>query len=311
VFEEFYGWAKEHGDVLGTVGFLFAMLTVVLTNGKIILARMRGEAVPLQGITPGAINMPGAATTTSASTGISLVDAPLETPDYGDKIPIAILPPKELSPADDHFADGLADDLVADLQQACFATPELRTVAKLAEAGASNTKIARDLGVNHVLTSSVRRQDDKVRVTVQLIDPTGAVVWSDRFDRTGDDLMAIQESIARKVADGIAAELAPKALVRNPDTGKPYKSREEALVAIASPKSRLVALLLCIPPLGIFGIHRFYVGRPFTGILYLPTGGLFFFGWIIDTVLISLGMFADGKGRPVRIWKHDPLKNVK
>ena len=307
-------WAKEYGDVLGAIGFIFAMFTVIVTNGKVILQRLRGEQpdFPFQGIAAsGGISMPSSAPVT-AGTGTGLVvDAPPPMPDYGGKVPIAVFPPTERGDFDDHFAAGFADDLIADLQKNKFATPELSTVAAMQVTGADTKKIARDLGVEHVLTSQIRRQEDKIRVTAQLIDPSGAVLWSDRFNAVGDDLLAIQESVADKIATAVAGELDTSAVLKNPDTGVVYKSRQEALEAIASPKSRFTALLLCIPPLGIFGIHRFYLGRPFTGILYLPTAGLFIFGWLIDTVLIALGTFADGKGRPVRIWRHDPLQKLK
>lgn len=313
MFEEFYSWAKEHGDVLGSIGFLFAMFTVIVTNGKVILQRLRGEQPDFlsQGISPDAVNLPSSMPAATGSGTSVVVDAPPPVPDYGGKIPVAVFPPTERGDFDEHFSDGLADDLIADLQRNKFATPELSTVAAMQKAGADTKKIARDLGVEHVLTTSLRRQQDKIRVTAQLIDPSGAVLWSDRFNAVGDDMMAIQESIADKVASAVSKELDTKDVLKNPETGVIYKTREEALIGIASPKSRLTALLLCIPPLGIFGIHRFYLGRPLTAILYLPTGGLFIFGWLIDTVLIALGTFADGKGRPVRIWQHDPLTKLK
>ena len=64
------------------------------------------------------------------------------------------------------------------------------------------------------------------------------------------------------------------------------------------PKSKLTALLLCIF-LGYFGIHRFYVGKSGTGILYLFSCGLFGIGWIIDIILIATGAFRDSMGRPL------------
>lgn len=298
-------WAKEYGDVLGTVGFLFALTTVVLTNGKIILQRMKGETVSM--VSPGAITVGSA---TGNSTGTEIVDAPSLAPDYGGKAAVAVTPPKELGEIDDHFAAGLADDIIADLQQAGFATPDFVAVAQRSAAGASPQEIARQMSVSHVLTSSIRRQDRKLRVTVQLVDPSGAVLWSDRYNTEGDDLMAIQEHIANQVALDVATFIKPGSALRDPATGRTFRTRDEALEAVSSPKSRLVALMLCIPPLGIFGVHRFYVGRPYTGLLYIPTAGLFAFGWIIDTVLITIGMFADGKGRPVKIWQPDPLKQL-
>lgn len=309
MFEEFFSWAKEYGDVLGTVGFLFAMLTVILTNGKVILQRLRGDPFPgISPIMPGGINLP--AGTSSHSTSMVVADAPPPMPDYAGKTPIAVLPPKERGAFDDHFAAGFADDLIADLQRALFATPDIETVARLVTAGADTAKIARDLGVKHVLTTSIRRQDSKIRINAQLIDPTGAVLWSERFDEQSDDLMTIQESIAGKTANAVSALLKPADGLRDPKTGMAFKTRSDALLAISSPKSRLIALMLCIPPLGIFGVHRFYVGRPYTGLLFIPTGGLVIFGWLIDTVLIAMGMFADGNGRPLRIWRHDPLNRL-
>lgn len=307
--ETFYIWAKDNGDVLGTIGFLFAMLTMALTNGKIILQRMRGNGAEFDTpFAPGAIRVP--ATAGGNGSAVALAGAPLPAPNYGDKMPIAILPPTERGAHDDHFAAGLADDLVADLQRASFATPDMATVARMADAGADASIVARDLGVKHVLATSIRRQDDKIRISAQLIDPSGTVLWSDRYNSAGDDLMAIQENVANQVSAAVTEQLKPSLSVRNPETGQPFSSRKEALLAVSSPKNRLVALLLCLPPFGLFGAHRFYVGRPFTGVLYFLTFGLVVFGWLIDIILILFGMFADGKGRPLRIWRHDPLKQL-
>lgn len=62
-----------------------------------------------------------------------------------------------------------------------------------------------------------------------------------------------------------------------------------------SRKSWLVTLLLCIF-LGTFGIHRFYVGKTGTGILWLFTGGFVGVGWLIDLITICCGNFRDCYG---------------
>ena len=62
-----------------------------------------------------------------------------------------------------------------------------------------------------------------------------------------------------------------------------------------SPKSKMVALILCIF-FGTIGIHRFYVGKVGMGILYLLTGGLCGIGWIIDIIQIACGNFRDNMG---------------
>ena len=63
-----------------------------------------------------------------------------------------------------------------------------------------------------------------------------------------------------------------------------------------SDKTKLVALLLCIF-LGTIGVHRFYVGKIGTGIVWLLTGGVFCIGWIIDIIKIATGSFTDKQGR--------------
>lgn len=64
-------------------------------------------------------------------------------------------------------------------------------------------------------------------------------------------------------------------------------------------KSRLVALLLSIF-LGVFGFHRFYVGKIGTGIIYLFTMGFLGIGWIIDILSIVTGAFRDKAGMPLK-----------
>ena len=68
-----------------------------------------------------------------------------------------------------------------------------------------------------------------------------------------------------------------------------------------SPKSRLVALLLCIF-FGYFGVHRFYARRYLMGVVYLLTVGLFGIGWVVDIVLIALGRMRDGNGLSIVNW---------
>ncbi len=68
-----------------------------------------------------------------------------------------------------------------------------------------------------------------------------------------------------------------------------------------SPKSRLVAALLCFF-VGFLGIHRFYVGKIGTGIIWLLTLGLFGFGVLVDFIMILIGSFRDQMGFWVKNW---------
>ncbi len=83
-------------------------------------------------------------------------------------------------------------------------------------------------------------------------------------------------------------------------TGYSYAS--QGTHTICSPKSRLVALILCFF-LGGFGVHRFYVGKIGTGILYLCTAGLCGFGWLWDLVMILVGSFRDSQGLALTNWQ--------
>ena len=75
-------------------------------------------------------------------------------------------------------------------------------------------------------------------------------------------------------------------LTSQQDDGYPYKKKWIAFV---------LALFL-----GGLGIHRFYVGKLGTGIIWLLTGGLLFIGWILDVIMILIGAFRDKAGMPLK-----------
>ena len=71
---------------------------------------------------------------------------------------------------------------------------------------------------------------------------------------------------------------------------------------IASPRSRTVALLLA-GFLGVFGAHRFYVGKTNTAVLQLITLGGLGLWWLADLIIIAAGAFRDSEGRLVSSWE--------
>ncbi|HJU77623.1 MAG TPA: TIR domain-containing protein [Sphingomicrobium sp.] len=124
---------------------------------------------------------------------------------------IAVLPFANLSgdPAQRYFADGIAEELRSALAR----------IARLKVIGRTSSEAMRDeearraakkLGVSHIITGSVRRSPNMVRVTAQLVDGSDGVErWSSTFDRPLGDVLAIQSEIAENVAHALAIELAP------------------------------------------------------------------------------------------------------
>ena len=104
-------------------------------------------------------------------------------------------------------------------------------------------------------------------------------------------------------------ETIPNSATVPPQPGQPFVQSQviinnqnipnSGVVPGVSKKNKMVALLLCIF-LGVLGVHRFYVGKIGTGLLYLFTGGLFGIGWIIDIILIAVGSFKDQFDLPLR-----------
>ena len=70
--------------------------------------------------------------------------------------------------------------------------------------------------------------------------------------------------------------------------------------AEVSPKGFVPALVLCIL-LGGFGVHRFYLGKPISGIFMILTLGGFGIWTLIDLIRIAVGSFNDGDGLPVKM----------
>ncbi len=134
--------------------------------------------------------------------------APLEPPDPNS---LAVLPFKNLSPdpENEYFAEGVADEVLTVVARIPGLKVASRTSAFSFKGGnASLDEIARTLRVAHVLDGSVRRQDGRVRITVQLIDVgKGFQMWSENYDRELTDIFAVQEEIARAIAGALGSAL--------------------------------------------------------------------------------------------------------
>ena len=118
-------------------------------------------------------------------------------------ISIAVLPFLNMSPdpANAFFADGISEELMSILVGVEGLKVASRTSAfSFKGKDTPIPEIARQLGVRHILEGSVRRQDNRVRIMVQLIEAgNDAHLWSERYDRDLDDIFQVQEEIAQAI----------------------------------------------------------------------------------------------------------------
>ena len=128
---------------------------------------------------------------------------------------IAVLPFESLSDNknDIYFADGIQDEILSDLAKVSQLRVISRTSVMSYRPGGDRDlrSIANALGVAHVVEGTVRRDDDRVRVTTELIDArTDETLWSESYDRDMTDIFAIQSDIAQRIAARLSARLTPK-----------------------------------------------------------------------------------------------------
>ena len=132
---------------------------------------------------------------------------------YGDKS-IAVLPFVNMSDdaGNEYFSDGISEELLNLLAR----VPELRVISRSSafsfkDQNLEIPEIANRLNVAHVLEGSVRKAGNQVRITAQLIDARSDThLWSATYDRTLDDIFAIQDEVAASVVGKLKVTLLGK-----------------------------------------------------------------------------------------------------
>ena len=126
---------------------------------------------------------------------------------------IAVLPFENLSDekGNAYFADGIQDDILTNLSKIGDLKVISRTSVMPYRGHTSNIReIAKTLGVSSVLEGSVRREGNRVRVNVQLINANNDEhLWANNYDRDLTDVFAIQTDLAREIAGALQAKLSP------------------------------------------------------------------------------------------------------
>jgi adenylate cyclase len=140
-----------------------------------------------------------------------------------DKPSIAVLPFVNMSddPGQEYFSDGMTEDLITELSRltGLFVTAR-NSVFTYKGKAVKPDQVSRELGVRYMLEGSVRKANDRVRITVQLVDATtGYHLWAARYDRVLQDIFAVQEEIARRITRALAVRLTPEEAEH---MGRPY-----------------------------------------------------------------------------------------
>jgi serine/threonine protein kinase/tetratricopeptide (TPR) repeat protein len=136
--------------------------------------------------------------------------APAKAPDRS----IAVLYFENLSGVkeDEYFRDGITEDIITELSKIkglnIFSRP---TVLAYRDKPVTPAQIGQQLGAAHVLTGSLRRAGNRLRINAQLIDTrTDFPLWSERYDREMADVFEVQDEIARKIAEALRVTLSPQ-----------------------------------------------------------------------------------------------------
>lgn len=146
---------------------------------------------------------------------------------YGKEDPrsIVVLPFVDMSPQQDqeYFCDGIADEIINALTKINDLRVVARTSAFSMKGKTGDVRvIGENLNVGTLLEGSVRKAGNRLRITTQLINVSdGYHLWSEQFDRELEDVFAIQEEIARNVAQAMEIKLSDKEkLALEPKTTK-------------------------------------------------------------------------------------------
>ncbi|HEV7319834.1 MAG TPA: winged helix-turn-helix domain-containing protein [Ensifer sp.] len=143
-----------------------------------------------------------------------------------DKPSIAVLPFVNLSndPEQGAFADGLTEDLITDLST----NGDLFVIARNSSFAYKGRvmdvrAIAEDLGVRYLLEGSARRASGMVRINAQLVDAaSGAHLWAERFDRSLEDIFAVQDEVTSRIVEALLGRLQPVRKRNRPSSLEAY-----------------------------------------------------------------------------------------
>jgi serine/threonine protein kinase/tetratricopeptide (TPR) repeat protein len=113
---------------------------------------------------------------------------------------------------DEYFRDGMTEDVITELSK----IRELRVFPRAAvlayrDKPVTGPEVGQELNASHVLTGSLRRAGNRLRITAQLVETrTGHSVWAERYDRELQDVFEVQDEIARSITQALRITLTPQ-----------------------------------------------------------------------------------------------------
>jgi serine/threonine protein kinase len=115
---------------------------------------------------------------------------------------------------DEYLRDGITEDVITELSKIrglnIFSRP---TVLAFRDRQVTPAQIGQQLGAAYVLTGTLRRAGNRLRISAQLVDThTDFPLWSDRFDREMKDVFEVQDEMARRIAEALRVTLSPEEL---------------------------------------------------------------------------------------------------
>jgi adenylate cyclase len=129
---------------------------------------------------------------------------------------IAVLPFINMSgdPEQEYFSDGITEDIITDLSKiSSLFVVSRNTAFTFKGQNVDIDQISSRLGVQYILEGSVRKSNDRVRITAQLIDGrTNGHIWAERYDRKFEDIFELQDDISRAIVSALRVRILPKEL---------------------------------------------------------------------------------------------------
>ncbi len=131
-----------------------------------------------------------------------------------DKPSIAVLPFINMSgdKEQEYFSDGISADIIIDLSRVSNLQVIARNSSFYYKGRSVKTEdVGRELGVRYVLTGSVRRSGERVRITTELVDSKNArQLWADKYDRKLEDIFTLQDEITGKIVSALLVQLSAR-----------------------------------------------------------------------------------------------------